>query len=369
MTLSEKRFVRIDDNEYEIGTAAHGQAVARRQARMDQQYLESAHGQRMRDSHVKKIRRLADAQDRRIDANGTVFVAEQLVYQTGRVHQRVYEDNRIAQLARVNTAFPPGAEVYAEDFADHVGEAIVASTLADDVPEVEVMTDRQYKGFVFVRTRSSISLDEIWKAAYAKVPLSDARANAAAARLAKKMDLVGRSGHAVNGLTGLFNHPSVGTYTLPRGEWITTATNDEIIKDALDLEEYLRTVNLDTGLQEKGFALVVPSSVYRRLQDPYSASYESGSVLRAILNACHFIRAIVPYMPLNTMTAPEIAVSDAPGALLLPLDGSVEWPMPIEFLALPTQQIGTVYTTHYLSRIGGISFQEPRKALLVENFD
>lgn len=306
----------------------------------------------------------------RNDDNLTAFLARQLVYERGRIEARIYARLRAAEFIPIETGHPRGAIGYSTQMLDEQGEAIITHDLAGEDPRVDVSVEEDLRKYVNARASYGFTVEELERAALAGVPLPAWKGNACARAIARKVDLIGRSGSAKAKLTGFFNDPNITVLTLTNGEW-ETATPDEIIADLQQIESAIIEQTLDTqDMFEAGYTLVLPTKAYGRIATTPRASGSDMTILNWFLANAQVIRAFERYGALDTATGDDVAVSDPPQGICYPRDPeAIIWPMPITYEEQTPQLIGWEWVTRARARVGGPDWRLPSHALYIENLD
>lgn len=306
----------------------------------------------------------------RKDDNMTAFLARQLVYERGRIEARIYGLLRAAEFVPIETGHPRGAEGYSTHMLSEEGEAKITHGLAGDDPRVDVTTEEDLRKYVNVRASYGYTVEELEKAALARVPLPRWKSNACARAIATKVDQIGRSGNAAAKLTGFFNDANITLLTLTNGEW-ETATVDEILADLNEIEDKIIEQTLDTQEAFEGeYVLTLPTTAEGRISTTPRATGSDMSIKNWFLANARVIKRIERYKALDSATGDDVAAADPPQGICYPRDPEVLfWPMPITYEEQAPQLQGWEWVTRARARLGGVDWRFPSHALYIENFD
>lgn len=370
-----KNRILIDGKEYEAGSAEARTAQAKLDGLRNDAF--AAEHPEMIERNIATIRQtLALPEKLRNDANSTALLARDLVYVSAEVERKVYEQSRIMQFVRPDTSHPRGADSYARRIMDMTGTAKVSAALAGDSPRADVSVSEELMPYRFVRGSYGYTLDDHERAAFARVPLPQWKREACIDMIARGLDKIGRSGTASDPegdakLRGLFNNANVTVLTLTNGEW-PTATAAEILADLAEIEATIITAAHDTQPQD-GYRLILPSTYEGRLLTlKADATASDLSVAKYFLANSRLIKEIVRYGALDSAVTPDIAASDAPQAICVPMNqerAGISWPMPISYEELPPEVRGYEWIVQARARCGGVEFVRPFFSLYVQNLD
>lgn len=369
----DQQTIVIDGKEYARGS----QEAARAQERIDSMrnlaFLED-HPELVR-RNVEVIRSSVALESIRSDANATSLLARDLVFVTAEVERKVYERTRAMEFVRPDTSYPRGAESYARRLMDIRGEAVVSHNLAGDSPRADVSTTEDLYPFRNVRASYAYSVDDLERAAFARVALPTWKREACIDVMARKIDSIGRSGtvsdtEGAAKLTGLFNNANVPVLTLTNGEWNTETDPLKVIADLEEIETTLITQAKDT--QPDNYMLILPTAYEGKLVTMRASTNSDISVMEFFLRKSRLIRRIVRWGALDSTVSPAIKASDAPQGVCIPMDQSragIYWPMPISYEEGAPQMKGWEWVVEARARLGGVEFSRPFLSLYVENLD
>jgi hypothetical protein len=368
----EEQLIRIDGREYVAGSPEAVIAQERFDAICNEVF---AHDHpELVERNVRIIRQTDLLERVRTDANATAALARDLVYVTAEIQRKIYARTRMFEFVRPDTSHPRGAESYERRMVDRTGKARVSHTLAGDSPRAEVKHTGEMLPYRFVRASYAYTLDDLERAAFARVPLPALKREACVEMIARELDRIGREG-TVNDpegdskLRGFFNNPYVNVHTLTNGEW-PTATAAEIIADWQEVESAIIAAGLDE--QPQLYQWILPSASEARLLTHNAGKSTPDTVGQYLLRNSRLIKRIGRYVALDSAVSPAIAAADAPMGIVVPIDqqeAGLEWPMPISYEEQPPEVRGYEWIVQARARCGGVEFLRPFFCLYTQNHD
>lgn len=354
---------RIDGQDFVIGTPDHLAASKARQTRLDDAYF--AANQPAFQRNVQLIERSL-----RTDANGTALLARDLLFLRPEFERRVYSRLRVAEFVPVDMSVPRGAATVATRMIDQTGKAKITHLLAGDSPRVDVSVTEDVGKLVNITAAYAYSVEDLERAAYARMPLQREKAQAAADAMARALDKIGRSGTVSDpegdiGLRGLFNSPHVTLHTLTNGEWLT-ATAAEILADLAELEALMISQSADTITGP--VSLLLPTTYERRLRTLSLGTASDRTVAEHFLANAAVVKSITRYEALDAAVTPDVVATDGPQAVLVEVSPEVlKWPVPISYEELPPEIRGYEWIVNCRARCGGVEMRRPFRALYAQN--
>lgn len=324
-------------------------------------------------AHLRRM----DALDARIrqDTNLSAFLARQLVFVRGEIEHTIYEDVRAAEFVPVEGGHPRGALTYATQLMETTGKAKISADLAGEDPRVDAQVDEDFEKYVNVRASYAYTVQDLESAALAGVPLPSWKSEACADVIARGIDTVGQYGDATAGLTGFLNNANVTLHTLTNGEWngaIDDTLRAAILADLAELETTLITNTKDTAMRFGGYSLVLPPTYEGILTTNFVTAATAQISLKNwfLANNRGLITSIERYQPLESLTTPNVAASDAPMAVVYPRNKKViVWPHAISYEEQAPQIQGWEYVIRARARVGGVTVRRPTHMLYVQNLD
>lgn len=307
----------------------------------------------------------------RKDTNLTAFLARQLVHVRGQIEHTIYERVRAAEFVPVEGGHPRGATNYATQRMEHVGEAKISVDMAGDSPRADAQVSEDFNPYANVRASYAYTVQDLEQSAMAGVPLPQWKAEACADIIARGIDKIGREGDAKVGLTGFFNNANVTVKTLTNGEWVASATVDEILADLNEIETTIITASGDTAGMFGPHTLVLPTAQEGKLATTARASGSDMSIKEWFLkNNRGLITSIERYEALTSATGSQVAAADPPQGICYPKNPLVLfWPHAISYEEQAPQLQNWEWSVSARARVGGVEFRRPTHCLYVENLD
>lgn len=365
--------IRIDGKDYQRGSVEARAAQERLDTLRNHAFLEARPD--LLERNIATIRSGTGLEKVRADANATALLARDLVFVSAEVERKVYEATRAMEFVRPDTNYPRGAESYSRRTLDHTGKAKVSSDLAGDAPRADVLVTEDLLPFRNVRASYAYSVDDLERAAFARVPLPMWKREACIDVMSRTIDEIGRSGTAIDAdgdakLRGLFNNANVTVHSLTNGEWDSTGTAAEMIADLQEIESTIITAAKDT--QPNDYILVLPTTMEGKLLTTRAGTTSDLSVAEFFLKSARLIRRIVRWGALDSAVSPAVTATNPPQGLCMPMNqalAGIYWPMPISYEELAPQMKGYEWLVEARARVGGVEFSKPFLSLYLENLD
>lgn len=376
----QTRFERIDGTDYQVGTADHRMAKAAREERLDAQYLERNHA--LVEFWERRIRnwdslydRLHDLPARRADANAVAFLARELVFVRSTVERVLYEKLLMAEFVQVEGGHDRGAQVYENQIWDEAGEARITRQLSGESPRIDVSKSSEQRPYVWADAAYGWSDEELYAAAFAGTPLLREKAGACARAIARKLDRIGRSGSIANNIRGFLNSLEVPLLTQTNGEHTSTGTAAELLADFTEWESTILATGAENVPQE--YAALVPTLAEGRYKTLDKSTGSDLSVLEYFLKNSRLIKRMRRYNVLDSAVTPDIAASDAPMAVIYPVQPGtfkalpevVIWPFSVQYEETSPKPLGNEMIVQGKARCAGPDFRHPKLCLYVQNMD
>jgi len=167
----------------------------------------------------------------------TFFVENQLSRVRDFVVEQQFPEYLIPSGGMINVsgAYGPGVDTFSFDTLTKVGQSAILANGAEDIPMVNVYTERRYGKFYTIANGYSYTIQDMNHAEYAGVNLNAQMAVASREIMEAKADEIGFFGEKGYDLQGLVDYPGVPSETAPNGgsgntEW-STKTPAEIYED------------------------------------------------------------------------------------------------------------------------------------------
>lgn len=214
----------------------------------------------------------------RLDSGTTAILAEQLKAIESRIYRKIYADLKGRKYVPVNNQFGKGLNRGRIGYRmwSHFGMAQAIANYADDVAMVATLSEEYFVKSKPYGLGYDYSEDDLEAAAYAGVPLTSEKADAAAMGFETLVDDVSFFGDAQYGLTGLMNNANIGLVTPDTGDWNTTATSLEILEDMTKL---LQSVSLKTRGAMNVTTCLMDQATWQLLERKYMTADNTKSVL------------------------------------------------------------------------------------------
>lgn len=320
----------IVTNEFGMFRADHWQHLVNE----EKQRKEMNKGGRRLDSftneqRVKAFLRAA-AENTRLDATQTDFVARQLLHVMAQVKQVVYPGDILQQAVPINMEGGPGAAQIAYQQLDMTGQFKLIASLGTDLPEVGSNIQEYPKKVGVYGAYFGWTHQELEQAGFARVNLS-ARKQMAVGLTAQqtKNNIFWNGDPNGAGINGLFDE-TLNSVTIA-GTW-SSATGDAILADAL---ETINEVKKDTT-EFQADTLVLDSDSYQYMNKPRNTNSDT-SVGRYILNNTS-VKQILTTNYLDSVTSVPNSLSSSKVMLAYPKSPMVmEFMLPRDVTQLPIQ--------------------------------
>lgn len=343
------KFERIDGKLYAWGSPEHKQAVDNAIAMRVQMLKGTELGQRL-------------------DSAQTAFLARDLVYLQSDMQKVLYAKLQMAQFVQIKSEVPRGAEQWAYRQIDIRGEARVGAHLhSDDAPTADVGIEEFLNPVSHVTASYEYTLDELEKAAFARVPLQRDKAEACAEIIARGIDKFLRVGNDGLGVTGFLNNPSVPVHAVTTGAWLGgTTTPAQVIADVRGAEDKIITQSKDNHM---GTRLVLPTAYEGHLVTTTLGDSSDTNLKKWLIANSRGIREIERYIALDSASGPS-GVTDPPfGVLYDPNPANVYAEVPVPYEELPPQARNYAWVVPARAIVGGLVWKRPLSAVYVEALD
>jgi len=330
------------------------------QVRFDGEYLDpmlTVYAQHARDLFTKDFHQ-------KCDAGEDVFLARQLIYYQTRQVNTLFTENQSLSYVPVETDVPVGAEQFSTETWTQVGAAAFVTNYGTDFPSSDVFVTETLNRMFDIGSSFTYSLQDLRRAAFGGVPLSQKRADASRLAHDTKIDEIALSGDTVRSITGLANNANVTLLTAGGGtvvgNWETAAA--ATIK--ADLAAMESTIVLACAGQRGLFpdTLLLDDESYMIINTRPSTSFSDQTILRSYLANSPYIRNIEPWVKLRNAGAAgvrrAIMYKRHPDILGIKISNSYE-----QFA--PQQQM-LKWVVPALSRLSGVIVYRPMAMLYVD---
>lgn len=228
------------------------------------------------------------------DAAESAFTAMQLTFIRPGVLEVEYPELKGTRLVPMNTNVDTGAQEYAYDVYDYVGQAAITSDMSTRPPRVDVKKSRSVANIYSVWDAYGYSVQEARAAIYAREPLPARKAKAARDVIERTLDAIIMVGDKVTGLKGLLTLASTETYTVPNGQasgtkvW-ETKSPDEIVADLNGIAN--RIVSQSKEIEQPDTVLL-PLTSYTLITSRRMGDGDSTTILAHFLKSSPYITTV-----------------------------------------------------------------------------
>lgn len=226
----------------------------------------------------------------RLDSQESIFFARELEHIQKRSYDVKYPMIKVRDLIPVSYDADPADDTITYSQYDAMGSAAVITDYSTDFRTVEV-TGKQFSATVrSLGDGFQYSIQEIRKAARAKKPLVQMKANAARRAILELERDIALWGDDDYGLSGWLTNPNIPSVTLANGDWLNaTTTPTEIIADLNNLANSV----IDTSKTvETPNTLLMPVNYFTYLSTLPRGDGSDYTVLRYFLENTPFIKSI-----------------------------------------------------------------------------
>lgn len=224
----------------------------------------------------------------RFDASQSAFIAEQLTKTRAKTIQVKHAALNAFTLFPVQTEIPVGAETAKQIYYDLVGMATIISNYADDLPRADAVAEETAVNVRHIGASYGYSVIDLENAAFANLPLSTLKANAAKRSVDKKLNDIAFKGDAKYGITGFLDNSNLNEYTLTAdgtgsSTKFSTKTADKMFRD---MTAFIESVPIATEYSEQMNTIAMSPDAYLALASTtYNAT--TGLTVLQTLQAQH----------------------------------------------------------------------------------
>lgn len=225
--------------------------------------------------HVEKEARI------RLDANETMFFLRQLEQVEAELYE--YDEKMLTYRTHipVDNTINPGASEATYRMVEKVGTAKVGKgAYAGDLPRADAKSSEFTQKIRGITISFGWNVDEIRAAAYANVPLSRIKSEAASRAVHEQMNAIAWNGKTDEGLLGFLSSEQQINALGVAKDWSSTATPDEILQD---LKTGIGTIMTQSKKTRKPNAWLLPVDQYLRLGMIPRASGSDVTIIEFIL--------------------------------------------------------------------------------------
>lgn len=290
-----------------------------------------------------------------LDADESIFFLRQLEFLKSRSYDVKYATLKIRDLVPLSFEAGPGAESITYEQFDQVGIAKIVSNYATDFPRADV------KGKEFTSIVKSLgssygyNVQEVRSANFAGKPLVQRKADSARRAVAQKENDIGFFGDSVANLGGWLTNPNIPDVALTNGDWLGTATPDQVVADLNNLAHTV--VDQSLGV-EAAQTLLLPIKYLTFLAATPRSSTSDTTILNFFLGNNGFITDVDWVNELDASRSKGNLAKDT--AIVYDRNpNAFTYEIPQEFETFPPQEKGMEFVVHVHERVGGVIIYYP----------
>lgn len=293
----------------------------------------------------------------RLDSTESVAFLRELEY----IYQQAYEVEYAEMLARtllpVSTQAGPAAESITYSMFDKVGSAKVISSMADDLPMVDVVGRQFTQPVVSLGISFGYTIQELRTRIMTGRPLDGMRAMVAREAAMRKENRLALLGNAQNNQVGFLAHPNASTLVLAAdgvagSKAFSAKTPEQCLRDLNLIASY---ASGSTNGVEKSDTLCLPIEVYNDMFTR-KVGIEGKTVLKFFLENHPTVKTVIPVPELATsgtgVTTQAVAYTRNPMKLTLEV--------PQDYETFPPQADGLRFKVAGHMRFGGVRVMKPK---------
>ncbi len=235
----------------------------------------------------------------RLDADETNMLAQSLEQMRTRVYEALYPDLKARAMLPIASDIDPGAESFAYEATDWVGEfrPLSADGYGDDPASTETSATKITHNVQDYGGGYTYTLRDMRRAAFSGRPLESRKAVACRRAWEHKLDSVAAFGDASSGIPTGFLNRAVGTTSTTTRETAVTAADWDIaspVADAMlaDLNQMVREFIADSKETLEPTDLALPLTQYMIAQHTYFTDVAGGTVMERFKRDNGFIRSV-----------------------------------------------------------------------------
>lgn len=301
-----------------------------------------------------------------LDANESIFFARELKHIKAKTFDIKYPVYKAKAMLPVDGSAGPGAETITYQQFDRVGIMKIIAAYADDLPRSDI------KGVEFSIIVQSLggsygySIQEIRAAQMAGRPLTSRKATAVRQSYEQEINKIGwfaDGTQAFGGMFGILFQPNVTVASATNGDWIATATPDEIISDVGIAIDNMRDLTL--GVEEPD-TINLPVKEFGHISTTPRSTVSDTSILEYLQKAfpaitfdwVNELKAVTPAPSGGAATNVMMVYKKDPDKL------TFEIPQGFEQFAPQQRNLEFVVPAH--GRVGGVIVYYPLSVSLIE---
>lgn len=233
----------------------------------------------------------------RLDAATAVFLQRQLVQVLRKTLEAKFGPLKSEQLVPTVWDIDPGALKYEYDQVTARGEAEWHSSGAKDFPRANVSRELVEAKLESFFLGYGWELQEIRSAMFAGTDLKEKEAIACRRGIEAFRNKVHIQGSSTVGFYGFINQPGVDVANAVNGDWVATATAEEIAEDIVEPSEDIKWGSSEVWEAD---TVALPPSVYSRVTNQFRGSSSDLTMADVIKKLVPNIKEIIPLAELET---------------------------------------------------------------------
>lgn len=247
------------------------------------------------DFIVQHINRYSGRNEKRLDAGEAGMLELQLEDLMARVYEVQYEELRARRFLPIISDVDTGAEYFAFEQTDEVGEAKIITNYADDLPSVSSKTEKIRHDIVSLGDSWEWSIQDLRRAAFSGQPLEARKAKAARNAWERGLDSLAARGSAAHNIGGFINATGVEITAAVGAVWagldssLILADVNKLVSEAIVNSKETITFN----------TLLLPTVQYLKISQTQMDTTSSRTVLEAIKASNPTITEIAPWNVLD----------------------------------------------------------------------
>lgn len=306
--------------------------------------------------------RLADgARNARDAGEGLAFVISQLAYTESNVYSRQYTPMQYETLVPVSSEAGEWAQSIRYEIEDHQGRGKRSNGKGRDINLVSVAYGAKDFGVFNGDIGYDYNMEELRVTAFLRRPVSESKQVAAVEGYRRHMNQVALLGEPESNITGLFNSTLVPQGNAPTGNWSTSATPQQMLRD---LNAGIMQVWTQTNFNEMVTDVVIAPTAYGLLTSLPRSDNSDKTVLSYLLE--NNIAKMQRDIDLNIQPGYGLDTAGIGGTKRAvyyvnnPLKLKMHIPLPLRFLA--PQMIGLAVQVPGEYKYSGVTFYYPKSA-------
>jgi hypothetical protein len=205
------------------------------------------------------------------------FTVSQLAYTESQVWERLYLPMQCEEFVPITSEGGPAVDTIRYEIVDYTGQAAPNPGLGTDVPYADMVVGEKIFKVKGAAVGYRYTHQELLAAALLRKPVPTGRQEAAIRTYQRDVNNVALYGSTVLNLPGFFQHPSVGSGNAPTGNWLTSATPDQILSD---VNVGINAVWVNTNYNSMTTHVVMPAAVYNKLASTPRSTYSDMTILQ-----------------------------------------------------------------------------------------